>query len=62
MPQYVIMVRPLNADAEVELCRVSNNPEAIVEAALQKKRAFKKDGETRTAQIYEHAYFKKVSK
>lgn len=52
------MVRPLNADVEVELCRVSSNPEAIVDAALEKKRTFKRDGETRIAQIYEHAYFK----
>jgi hypothetical protein len=64
MTQYAIMVRPEGADrgAEIELCRVKSNPESIVAAALKKTRVFKDAGGTKIVQIYEHAYFKEVSK
>jgi hypothetical protein len=59
---YAIMVRPEGADvnAEVELCRVNSNPEAIVDALLERTRVVNERGKRKIVHLYEHAYFKEI--
>jgi hypothetical protein len=63
MIQYAIMVRLVGADvgSEIELCRVTSSPEAIVEAALKKTRVVNEYGKRKIIEIYEHAYFKEIT-
>jgi hypothetical protein len=59
---YAIMVRPEGADvnAEVEICRVKSNPEAIVDFLLEKTRVVKDRGKRKIVHLYEHASFKEI--
>jgi hypothetical protein len=59
MKRFSIMVRSRHSDHEVELCQCDSNPQAVVDAALQKSLMSRGKPGARKVRVplYEHARF-----